>query len=353
MRIAGQSADPEVAFEVTQDSPHENLSFGYPFEIGRDNAGKRIAVAKEELTLADLDVRDRVADACAATCGRRSTACWPPTIGSAARRRDRGPRRARPTGRPGAFRGRRGAQARRDRRPSLASPERGPTPISRRSARVSAAGRPECRAQPAPGRAVAIAGKLTEAPPAPAFDGAMALARNVEPRPAHRGAGAGHRSRRVDLLRTERVPTPALSSGLPMNAPGEFTPARPASPSRFRSSPGTRARSPSRWRTSTQIRARHDAARRTVESQVFGAIARIGAQRRQRRVPTAAGFVPTTAVLVSLAEESYELGRTLRPGLLRSPAQPFETSAANTCRRCSISRRPFADLEEIIGAPIA
>ena len=73
VRTARQWANPEVGFEVTQDSPHENLTFGLPIEIGGQR-GKRIAVAKEALTLADLDVRAAMTGRCAATCARPSTA---------------------------------------------------------------------------------------------------------------------------------------------------------------------------------------------------------------------------------------------------------------------------------------
>ena len=128
VRIAGQLAKPEVSFEVTQDSPHKNLSFGYPFEIGGQR-GKRIAVAKEELALADLDVRTG-ADASpqpaagvlrpagAPTSGFGWPARWWTCVERRARPHRRDSRKAR---RPGSKCSRR----------TLRSPARRPTPTSR------------------------------------------------------------------------------------------------------------------------------------------------------------------------------------------------------------------------------
>src|SRR5262249_31732407 len=48
--------NPDVSFEYSGDTPHETFSIAQPVEIGGQR-GRRIDVAREELTLADVDLK--------------------------------------------------------------------------------------------------------------------------------------------------------------------------------------------------------------------------------------------------------------------------------------------------------
>ncbi len=56
VRTAGQRLNPDVGVDFTQDTPHYGVMFNVPVEIG-GRRGRRIDLAKEELTLADVDVQ--------------------------------------------------------------------------------------------------------------------------------------------------------------------------------------------------------------------------------------------------------------------------------------------------------
>jgi outer membrane efflux protein len=56
VRTARQIPNPDVTFEVTQDIPHQIVNFNLPVEIGGKRT-KRIDLAREEITLADVAVQ--------------------------------------------------------------------------------------------------------------------------------------------------------------------------------------------------------------------------------------------------------------------------------------------------------
>src|SRR5712691_296753 len=56
IRTAGQRPNPDASFDVTRDTPHYSAGIGLPVEIGGKRS-RRIDLAKEELTLADVDLR--------------------------------------------------------------------------------------------------------------------------------------------------------------------------------------------------------------------------------------------------------------------------------------------------------
>src|SRR5881397_3633147 len=55
IRTARQIPNPEVSFEASRDVPHQIATFSLPVEIGGKRS-RRVDLAKEELTLADVDV---------------------------------------------------------------------------------------------------------------------------------------------------------------------------------------------------------------------------------------------------------------------------------------------------------
>src|SRR5882724_719727 len=59
VRTARQLPNPEIAADVTQDTPHYGVMFNIPVEIGGKRT-RRIDLAKQELTLADVDVQSEM-----------------------------------------------------------------------------------------------------------------------------------------------------------------------------------------------------------------------------------------------------------------------------------------------------
>jgi len=103
--------------------------------------------------------------------------------------------------------------------------------------------------------------------------------------------------------------------------------------------------------TIDQIRARRDAARRTVESAVYGALARIDAQRRQVE-SYRTRIIPAATELTTLAEDSYKLGRNSVLALL--DAQRSLRDVKREYLQALLEfQAALADLEEVIGGPIA
>src|SRR6059036_542389 len=56
IRTARQIPNPDVSAEVSRDTPHQTFSFDLPVELG-GKRGRRIDLAQEELSLADVDVQ--------------------------------------------------------------------------------------------------------------------------------------------------------------------------------------------------------------------------------------------------------------------------------------------------------
>jgi cobalt-zinc-cadmium efflux system outer membrane protein len=320
VRIAGQWLNPEVSFEVTQDSPHENLAFGYPVEIGGQR-GKRIAVAKEELALADLDLGAEMR-----TLRRNLRQAFYGLLAADERVR---------------LAGEVVDLVERTRQAAQARFEEGAAPrlevlaadlgLARAqaeadlasSARVSALADLNAVLNQPPGQAVTIVGELADAPPMPDFARAMQLAATSN----------------GDLLSA-------------MNAPDEFTVGQSLGIAMtiplFTRNQGELAQSQA---TINQLQARRDSARRVVESQVFAALARIEAQRKQVD-SYRARIIPAAAELAALAEESYKMGRTQVLALIEAQR------ALRDVRREYLQallefQAALADLEEVIGAPIA
>jgi outer membrane protein, heavy metal efflux system len=349
VRIAGQWANPEISFEVTQDTPHENLTFGYPLEIGGQR-GKRIAVAKEELSLADLDVRTEMR-----TLRRNVRQAFYALLAADERVR----LASEVVGL--VERSRQAAQARFEEgaapRLDVLAADLG-LARSQADADLAVSSRASALAdlnavldQP-PGQAVAVTGDLDGVPPVPDFARAMATASvsNVDLLSAEREAAV--EGRRLDLLKAGRVPTPTITYGLPMNAPDEFTVGQSVGFSMtvplFSRNQGEIAQSGA---TIEQLRAKKDAARRIVENQVYGALARIEAQRKQLDT-FRTRIVPAAAELAALAEESYKAGRT--PVLALLEAQRALRDVRRDYLQAALEfQSALADLEEVIGAPIA
>ena len=349
VRVARQWANPAVGFEVTKDSPHENLTFDFPLPLGGVR-GKQIDLAKEELTLADVDEK-----AAMRTLRRNLRETFYGLLGSDERLRlaEDVVGLVRRTREAAQARFEEGAAPRLDVLAANLGLARAESDLAMaRSARTAAlAGLNAVLNQP-PAEAVAVVGDLAEAPPPPDFARAMALAAasNGELMAAEREAAI--EARRLSLIRAERVPQPTVTFGLPMNAPGEFTVGAAVGVAMnvplFNRSQGEIAASQA---AITQIHARRDAARRTVESAVFSALARIEAQR-QRVESFRTRVIPTATELADLAEESYKAGRS--PLLMLIEAQrALRDAKRDYLDALAEFQAALADLEEVIGGPIA
>ena len=157
--------------------------------------------------------------------------------------------------------------------------------------------------------------------------------------------------RRADLLRAERVPTPVFSVGGVFNNPGEFNAGLSAGVNVgvpiFSRNQGEIAQSVA---TTSQLRAQRDAARRDVENNVFGTVAKIEAQRRQVEA-FEQRLVPTATDLESLAEESYRAGRTSILAVFdaQRSLRDLRREALQVMLDLQFS---LADLEEILGTAL-
>ncbi len=346
---AGQWANPEVSFEATRDTPHENLTFGLPIEIGGQR-GKRIAVAREALTLADLDVRAEMR-----TLRRNLRQAFYGLLAAEQRARlaDEVVGLAERTKSVTQARFDEGAAPRLDVLQADLSLARAQADADlARSAHASALADLNAVLNQPPGQAVSVVGDLADAPAVPNFAGAMTLAgaSNVDLLSADREAAV--EGRRLDLLRAERVPTPTVTFGLPMNSPGDFNVGMSLGLAMmvplFSRNQGEIAESQA---TIDQVRAKRDAAHRLVESAVFAALARIDAERKQLE-SYRTRVIPAAVELTTLAEESYKAGRNSVLALLEAQ-RSLRDVRRDYLQALLDFQAALADLEEVIGGPIA
>jgi cobalt-zinc-cadmium efflux system outer membrane protein len=348
VQIARQFPNPEVGFEATQDVPHYVLNFGLPVELGGKRA-RRIDVAKAEAGLAEIDIRTAML-----TLRRNVRLAFYGLVTADERVKLAEAVVA------VAERVRQVAQARFDEgaapRLEVLEAEFGAARAKAdlevtKSDRVAAqAGLNALLNQPA-GQVLAVTGDLAEVPATPPLDraAAMATASNVDLLALDREIEI--EQGRARLLRAERVPTPLFSVGGVFDAPGEFRAGASAgltmSLPLFSRNQGEIAQS---LAVTNQLRAQREATRRTVESEIFGMIARIAARRSQLDMYRTS-LIPIATSVEALAEESYRLGRTPVLALLLA-----QRALRDVWREYLQSLFDFqmavAGLEEVIGAPI-
>ena len=311
IRTARQIPNPDFTFDVTRDLPHEAWSVGMPVEIGGKRS-RRVDLAKEELTLAEVDVRTEL------------------------------------------------RIVRKELRQAFYSLIAADLGVARAEADLDVARGTRATAQAnlnavlnlPPQQAVAVAGALADRTAAPGYDSALALAiaSNVDLTKLDREIAV--EQRRTDLLRAERVPTPVFSvSGFFNNPGGESNTGLGVGVNVgvpiFSRNQGEIAQSIA---TTAQLRAQRDAARRDVENNVFGTVARIEAQRRQVEA-FQQRLVPTATDLESLAEESYRAGRTSILAVFdaQRSLRDLRREALQVMLDLQFS---LADLEEILGTAL-
>ena len=347
IRTARQIPNPDVSFETTQDTPHQALSFDIPVEIG-GKRGRRIDLAKEELSLAEIDiqtelraVRRDLRQAFYGLMAADERVQLAESILEIARRvRDAAQARFET-----------GAAPRLEVLTGDLAITRAETEIElARSIRTASQATLDAVLNLPPQQALAVTGSLYEHAPVLVYEQALATAvtSNVELIALDRQIAI--EARRLDLLRAERTPTPVFSAGALFNAP-EFDVA-----SRFAVSIGVPLFSRNQGEiaasiaTTAQLRTKREATGRVVENQVYGTLARVDAARRQVEAYQQR-LVPTATDLETLAEESYRAGRTSVLGLLEAQ-RSLRDLRRESLQAALELQLALADLEEVLGTPI-
>jgi cobalt-zinc-cadmium efflux system outer membrane protein len=348
VRTARLIPNPDVTLEVTQDLPHQVFNLGVPVELGRKRA-RRIDLAREELTLADVDlqtelrgVRRGLRQAFYALIAADERVLIAESVLDIAQRlRDV-------------------AQARFDAgavpRLEVLQADLGVTRAQTdlelaRSVRTAEQARLNGVLDLPPQQMLVVAGSLSDRRSAITYEQALALATASNTDLVALDRQMAIEERRVDLLRAERVPTPIFSvSGL-FNNPGEFNAATGFGVSftvpLFNRNQGEIAGSVA---TTSQLRARRDATLRVVQNDVFGTLAKVDAERRQVDA-FEQRLVPTATDLEMLAEEAYRAGRTSVLGVLDAQrnVRDLRREALQAALDLQMS---LADLEELLGTSL-
>lgn len=348
LKTAGLRPNPSASFEVSRDTPHEVFVFDLPVELG-GKRGRRIELAKEELTLADVDVQTELR-----TVRRELRQAFYSVIAADERIRlaDSLVEVARRVRDVAQAMFETGAAPRLDVLQADLGVARAETELDlARGIRTFEQARLNAVLDFPPQQATTVAGSLTEGIADLTYERALAMATasNVDLIALDRQIAV--EERRVAVLRAARTPTPTFSiSGL-IDNPGEFNVGAGAGVSMelplFSRNQGQIAES---LATTAQLRARRAATLRTIENTIAGTIARIDAERRQLEA-FERRLVPTANDLQSLAEESYRAGRTSVLGLLDSQRslRELRRDALQAALDLQLS---LAELEEILGTAL-
>jgi len=348
IRTARQAPNPSVAVELTRDTPHQVFTFDLPVELGGKRA-RRIDLATEELTLADVDLRAELR-----AVRRDLRQAFYSLIAADERvRLDESvldiARRVRDAAQ-GRFEA--GASPRLEVLQADLGVTRAEADLElARSTRAAAQAGLNSVLNLPPQQMLAVAGSLSDRLATMSYEQALALATASNTDLLSLDRQIAVEERRVQMLRAERTPTPVFSvSGL-FNNPPDFNAAPAAGVSieipLFSRNQGPIAASIA---TASQLRAKRDATRRTVENAVYGTIAKIDAERRQLDAYQQR-LVPTATDLEALAEESYRAGRTSVLGVLdaQRSLRDLTREALQAALDLQLS---IADLEEILGTDI-
>ena len=349
VRTAGQIPNPDLSGEASRDVPHQAINFDVPLEIGGKRS-RRVDLAREELSLAETDVQVELR-----ALRRQLREAFYSLI--AANDRVRLSENALEI----ATRLRDIAQARFDAgavpRLEVLQAELGVARAQTdldlvRSLQTSFRATLNGVLNLSPDQPTDITGSLADhTASTPSYDEArrIALASNIDLLSLDRQAAV--ETRRTELLRAERTPTPIFTIGALFNAPGEFG----VGP-RFGVSMGVPLFSRNQGEiagsmaTAAQLRAQRAAEERTIENALFGTIARIQAQR-QRTIAYTQRLVPTAIDLESLAEESYRAGRTSVLNVL--DAQRTVRDVRDEALQAALDlQTSVAELEELLGIAV-
>jgi cobalt-zinc-cadmium efflux system outer membrane protein len=348
IRTARQAPNPAVSFETAKDTPHQALSVDVPVELG-GRRSHRIDLAKEELTLAEVDVqmelravrRDVRQSFYGLLAADERVRLAEDVIEIVRRLHDAAQARFEA-----------GAAPRLEVLIADLAITRSETDIElARSIRIASQATLDAVLNLPPQQTLTVAGNLYERVPVLVYEQALAtaVASNIDLVTLDRQIAI--ESRRLALLRAERTPTPIFSAGALFNAPGEFDVGSRFGVSidlpLFSRNQGEIAASIA---TTAQLRTKREATARVVENQVYGTLARVEAVRRQVEAYEQR-LVPIATDLESLAEESYRAGRTSVLGLLEAQ-RSLRDLRRESLQAALDLQLALADLEEVIGTPI-
>lgn len=348
VRAARQAPNPELSAETSRDTPHQVLSVDLPFELGGKRA-RRVDLATEELTLAELDVQSELR-----TMRREVRQAFYSLIAADERVRlaEGGLDIARRLYDAVQARFEAGAAPRLEAQQAELGVVRAETDLDlARGLRTASQATLNGLLNLAPEDSVRVAGALADHTIAPSYERAMALASSSNTAMVALDRQLVIEERRVDLLRAERLPTPVFSFGAVLNAPGEFNAGPRAAVSiglpLFSRNQGEIAAS---LATTTQLRAEREATARTIQNAVFGSLARIEAARRHSDA-YARRLVPAATALEALTEESYRAGRASLLGVLEAERslREIRSEALQAALDMQFS---LAELEELVGSPL-
>ena len=347
VRTAGLYPNPDLSFEVSRDAPHKVLSLDVPIDVVR--RGRRLALAREQGALADIDDRAALlALRRAVRAGYHGLLAADEEASLARSMRDV------------AARLRDAAQARFD---TGAAPRLEAMQAELGVARAVAdldlaeAGRAAALAElnalldRPPAAALVLAPAEASGPrlPSPEEAVATAAAGNTELQAAEREVAIEERRR--SLFKAERLPAPVLSVGAVFDAPGEFDVGGRAALSLavplFSRNQGEIAGSLVR---SSQAQLRRASLRREVEARAHAALGRAAAQRA-RAESYRKTLLPTATQIEALAEESYRLGRAGLLSVLDAQRALRDVRAEATAAQLA-EQSALADLEDVLGGPI-
>ena len=348
VRAAGQYANPDFAAEITRDSPHGDLSIGFPLDIGGTRS-RRVGVAKAALAMADVEektaelaLRRNVRMAFYGLMATEQQAKMAEEVlGLAGRMKEVAQARFEE-----------GAAPRLDVMSADLDVARSRAVLDlARSSRRAAQAELNALLNRPPGQQITVAGDMADTAPLPTLDRATATATSANMELLSIDREAAVEDQTLGLLKAERVPTPTFAFGTAINSPGEFNVGAHAGISLslplFSRNQGEIAGSMAKL---DQIRARREAIRRQVEAKVFAAFERVTALRAQVDAYRAT-IVPTATTLQGLAEESYRLGRTSILAALE--AQRSLRDVKNDYVQALLDlQSAVADLEDILGGPI-
>jgi cobalt-zinc-cadmium efflux system outer membrane protein len=347
VRTARLLPNPDVGVDFTQDVPHYAVTFNIPVEVG-GRRGRRIDLAKEELTLADVDVQTEMR-----SVRHEVRAAFYSLVAAdqQVQLADTALTIARSLRDVAQLRFDAGAVPRLEVLQADLGVARAETDLDlARSARTAQQAALDGVLNLPPQQTLTLTGTLSDHLTAPAYDQALALATASNVDLVRLDKEIGIEQRRLDLVRAERTPTPVFSIGGVFNSPelsagigGSVGIALPI----FSRNQGEIAASIA---TTSQLRAQRDAMRRTVETNVFVTLAKIDAQRRQFDAYQQR-LVATAANLETLAEESYRAGRTSVLGVLDAQRnlRDFRREALQAALDLQLL---LADLEEILGTAL-
>ena len=347
IRTARQFPNPDLSFEAARDTPHQTLLLNLPVELFGQR-GRRIDLAKEELSLAGVDVQ--TAERLVRRELHRSFYSVMATDERLRLVEDalQLARRIRDTAQ-AQFDA--GAVPRLDVLQADLVVTRAETELDAvRSDRASARADLNAVLDWPPQQPFALAGGLDDHLDSPPYERALDLAAtsNVELVSLDRQIAV--EQRRLNLLRAERNPTPVFTFG------GDFNSDAFAAGPRggvaltiplFSRNQGEVAAS---LATTLQLRAQRDAIRRTVDNSVFAVVSRIEAARR-RLDAFRTRLVPTATSLESLAEDSYRLGRSSVLSLVEAQRSLHDVRLEALQAALDL-QLALAELEEIIGTPL-